>query len=153
MEKRGGNIMKKTLSSISIGFILLVTFLFSYAQAESLHGPNGLTPSVVPQATNTLLNAATSTGIGSPVNLGYFATKHFFTVTWGGTTPTNTVITIYCSLDGTNYGTLYPAETVTSSGHIFGYVDSMCQYLKAGYTSRSGGDGTTSVTITSHSQQ
>lgn len=136
--------MKKTIIFITI-LIFALTYFSQVVASESLHGPQGLLPSVRPQATNTMMTAKTATGDGNIINLGYVATAHACTITWSGTTPTSTTVKLYLSLDGTNYDYSTPI-TVFYSPHIIYWYNAPGKYIKLNYTSKVAGDGTTAVT-------
>lgn len=94
----------------------------------------------------TLLSAKTTTGTGSTLPLQVYMDEFTCVVTWGGTTPTNTVVELQGSLDGTTFATL-ATVTVTATGQMFHVVDKMVQYVRGKYVSRSDGDATTAVTL------
>jgi hypothetical protein len=94
----------------------------------------------------TLLSAVTSTGNGSSVDLKLFASRMTCTVVWGGTTPTSTITTLQGSIDNSTWGTL-TTVTSTASGDMFHIVNKPVRYIRGGYTSKVGGDATTSVTM------
>lgn len=93
-----------------------------------------------------LLNAVTSTGTGSSINLNTYMDEFTCVVTWGGTTPTNTVVALQGSLDDTTFAAL-ATETITATGTMFHVVDKSVRYVRGNYVSRSGGDATTAVTL------
>ena len=95
----------------------------------------------------TLLSAVTATGAGSATNLLRPLKRFSVTVTWSGTAPTNTVVSLDGSEDGTNFAAL-STQTITASGTIFHVDVKPVIALKGNFVSKSGGDGTTAVTIT-----
>ena len=118
-----------------IGFLLIMT---GVVMAQEF------TPPMV------LLNAVTSTGYGSEVNFGIHSGKYSCTVVLGGTAPTNVVVQLHLAdstgiYDTTNYDA---QQTVTSSPWKFYVVNKGGKYIKGNYVSKSGGDATTSVTLT-----
>lgn len=96
--------------------------------------------------TATLLSGVVSTGAGSSESLQVTCSRFTVTVTWGGTSPTNTVVNLEGSIDGTNFGIL-GTSTVTATGTMFHVVDKPVNHIRGNYVSKSGGDGTTSVTM------
>ena len=99
----------------------------------------------------TLLNAVIATGPGTGVRLpsntlGTVTSSFTCVVTWGGTTPTNTVVALEGSLDNLIYFVL-STNTVTSSPTPFFVTDKAVKYIRGNYVSKSGGDGTTAVTL------
>lgn len=95
----------------------------------------------------SLLNAVTSTGTGTATVLDKLLSMHTITVTWGGTAPTSVVVALEGSCDGINYGAL-TTETITASPTLVHVVNKPVQYIRGNYVSKTGGDGTTSVTMT-----
>lgn len=89
--------MKKFFALISITVIMIFTVGICYA--APLRGPQGYSPAVAPEATNTLLSAVTSTGTGTAVDLGMTASKHMCIITLGGQIPTNVVVKLEGSID------------------------------------------------------
>jgi len=101
--------------------------------------------SIAPAAqTDTLLAIQTATGAGAAVSSN--STHITCVVTWGGTTPTNTVVAVEGSIDNSTWASL-EAVTVTSSGTMFHIVDKYVKLIRGNYVSRSGGDATTAVTL------
>lgn len=93
----------------------------------------------------TLLNAVTATGAGEALDLSSVVTNFTHMVTWGGTVPTNTVVRLEGSIDGVNWATL-DSQTVTATNSIYFVTGKPVRYIRGNYVSKSGGDGTTSVT-------
>jgi hypothetical protein len=127
------------------GLIIVAILLF----AVPAYSFDEVVPAPVGQF--TLLNAVVSTGIGTEVDLGRMYGKFICTVTWSGTAPTNTVVSVLFSdksgvYDSTGLG--IPAQTVTASPTVFQITSYYGRYLKGNYVSKSAGDGTTAVTIT-----
>jgi len=96
--------------------------------------------------TITLLSAVTSTGAGSAQDLNHLISKSTCCVTWGGTTPTNTVVDIEGSIDNVTFDEL-ATVTVTSSGTCFSIVNQPARHYRAEYVSKSGGGADTAVTV------
>ncbi len=97
----------------------------------------------------TLLNAVTSTGLGSEIDFGIHSGKWACIATWGGTAPTNIVIGIHLtdvsgSYDITNYDA---SPTMTASPWKFYIANKPARYAKGNYVSKTAGDGTTSLTL------
>lgn len=132
----------KKYRSIAVVCLLLLA-LVVLAQAETLVG------TVRPWAVNTLLNAATSTGDGTAVDLGTFATQFTCWATTGGTAPTSVALVVYGSADGTTYGALQTwTYTVASSDTAFYHIAyKPVRYLKGNYASKVGGSTDTEVTL------
>lgn len=95
---------------------------------------------------DTLLSAVTATGSGTAVDIGKPYPLFTCAVTWGGTAPTNTVVALEGSIDGTTYAALQTV-TVTATGTIFHVADKPVMYYRGNYVSKSGGDATTAVTM------
>lgn len=94
-----------------------------------------------------LLKSATATGAGTVLDLGNPTFSEFTcAVTWGGTTPTNTVVDLEGSIDNSTYDEL-ATETITATGTMFHVVDKPVRYIRGEYVSKSGGDATTAVTL------
>jgi len=93
----------------------------------------------------TLLNAVTTTGAGSTLDLSTVTKDFTHMITWGGTAPTNTVVRLEGSIDGVNWATL-DSQTVTATNSIYFVTGKPVRYIRGNYVSKSGGDGTTSVT-------
>ena len=94
----------------------------------------------------TLLSAVTATGTGTAYDLKYATSQSTCTVTWGGTTPTNTVVALEGSIDNSTYAAL-ATVTVTATGTMWHTVNKPVRYIRGNYVSKSGGDGTTAVTM------
>ncbi len=94
----------------------------------------------------TLLNAVTATGAGDYCDFEQLLSRFSCIVRWGGTVPTNTVVRLEGSLDRTNWATLAEV-TVTSDKWMFHVIDKPVPFVRGNYVSKSGGDGTTSVTL------
>ncbi len=92
----------------------------------------------------TLLNAVTSTGVGTAQTL--YKPMHLFNcnLATGGTTPTDWSITLEGSIDGTTYGTL---ASDASPNYTFQAIDKPVNYIRGNYVSKTGGDATTSFTL------
>jgi hypothetical protein len=98
----------------------------------------------------TLLNAVTSTGIGSEVDTGKMFGKWHCTVTLGGTAPTSVSVSVLFSDKSGVYDTSglgIPAQTVTASPTKLQITSYYGRYIKGNYISKVGGDGTTAVTL------
>jgi len=93
----------------------------------------------------TLLSAATATGAGTALDLSTVVSSFTHMITWGGTVPTNTVVRLEGSIDGTNWATL-DSQTVTLTNSIYFITGKPVRYIRGNYVSKSGGDATTSVT-------
>ena len=124
-------------SALVIGLLLCASLAFG---ANVLMGPQR------PQATNTLLSAATTPADGTAIDLGYAADKFTCTMTWGGTVPTNVVWALKGSIDGVNFATL-ATQTSTASPDTFHVVFKPVRWIQGSYVSKSGGDATTAVSI------
>ncbi len=127
--------------------VVLILAFVPVAISEQLSLPN--VPgraSIPPEATNTLLNAVTSTGDGTPVDLGFTVSRFTVTIVWGGLIPTSTITTLKGSIDNITFATLV-TQTSTASGDMYHVVNKPVRYILGGYTSKVGGDGTTSVTM------
>ncbi len=74
-------------------------------------------PAVAQNRTHTLLNAATTLGDGSAVTLTSSSSIHSCQVVFGGVIPTNVVVKLKGSVDGTNYMDLASA-TITPTDYI-----------------------------------
>lgn len=94
----------------------------------------------------TLLNAVTATGTGETLDLVAYSDEFTCVVTWGGTTPTNTIVALQGSLDGTTFAAL-TTQTITATGQMFHVADKFVRYIRGNYVSKSVGDATTSVTL------
>jgi hypothetical protein len=98
-------------------------------------------------STTTLFNAVTATGAGTAVPIGIPFTKFTCVNTWGGTVPTNEVVDLEGSLDNSVWVQLV-RTTVTASPTIYSTSGGHAVfYIRGNYISKSGGDGTTSVTM------
>ena len=93
-----------------------------------------------------LLNAVTGTGAGDTMDIECVLSQFTCVVKWGGTTPTNTVVRLEGSIDGTVWGSLAEV-TVTATGTMFHIVNKPVQFIRGNYVSKSGGDATTAVTL------
>lgn len=112
--------------------------------------------SVVPSTGSyTVISALTTTTTGTTYTKCFYkissgreaaVSKHGFTATWGGATPTNIAFDLLCSTDGVSFWTC-GTETMTSSpwGTSIDIPGLFC--VGANYVSKSGGDATTSFTI------
>jgi hypothetical protein len=127
--------MKKLILALVLVLVMAIPCL---AQTPTVYG-------------SKILNAVTGTGTGSSFRLEpntLSTVTAFFTcqVTWGGTTPTSTVVAVNGSLDNTNF---YPLATVTvtASPTLFHIANKPVKYIQGNYVSKVGGDGTTSVTL------
>lgn len=94
----------------------------------------------------TLLSAKTATGAGTAEPMKVPLSDFTCHVTWGGTAPTNTVVTLEGSIDNTTYATL-STMTITASGTMWHIANKPVNYIRGNYVSKSGGDGTTAVTL------
>lgn len=107
------------------------------------------------QVSYTLLSGVTATGTpGTAVpfvwdwpSVSVPVPKHMCAITWAGTAPTNVVVEFDCSHDGTNYGDC-ATVTATASPTIFHVDKPGIRYARGTYQQRTGGDGTTAVTMT-----
>lgn len=123
--------MKKIFGLLLVLFVMCLP-LFSEAE-ESL----------------TLLNAQTSTGLGSEYKLDKAYQFHRCMALWGGTIPTNIRFGIHFTDESEVYDTVnYEVDiTITSSPWRFYMVNKGGKFVKGNYISKSGGDGTTSMTL------
>ena len=123
--------MKRILIAICLVVFLLVG---SASAQEPSYGPF------------TLLSAVTATGAGTALDLGFLTAKSTCHVTWSGTAPTNTVVALEGSINNSTYAAL-ATVTVTATGTMWHMVNKPVRYLRGNYVSKSGGDGTTAVTM------
>jgi hypothetical protein len=102
----------------------------------------------------TLLSAQTSTGNGSVVALGFTTTKITCHITYGGTAPTTVTVSLLGSINNVTYGTLTIGSASTfvytiadATSNSFSVMYQPVKYLKGNYVSKTGGDGTTAITM------
>lgn len=95
--------------------------------------------------TGTAFTTNTS-GVGEPVKLGNSFEDFTCVVTWGGTTPTNTTVIVYGSIDGTNF-TQIDSTAYTASGTNFQLNDYPYSWLLGEFSAKTDGDSTTAVTL------
>jgi hypothetical protein len=139
--------MKKVLLSIICVLILCSSVFAAMSAPFSLPRDKNRNPVCGWAISNdVLLNAVTSTGAGSTFDLAGVANSYAWMVTWGGTTPTNTVVRIEGSFNGTNWFTI-DSQTVTSTNSVYAKQNLPALYIRGYFVSKSGGDGTTSVTL------
>jgi len=133
--------MKKIfIGSLALAVILL-TSIIAYSFEEVLPANIGR---------YMLLNAVTSTGIGSEVDTGRIYGKWHCTVTWGGTAPTNVVVSVlFADYSGGEdaSGLGITAQTITASPTVLEITNYYGRYIQGNYISKSAGDATTSVTL------
>lgn len=141
--------MKRMLS-----VLLLIALTAAAAYATTLApaqlvplDANGKITALKPEASNTLLSAVTSTGTGTAKDLGYTVGQHTCVAAWGGTAPTDITFYVEGSIDNSTFVTLYSA-TMTASPVMTHIVYKPVRYLRGNYVSKTGGNGTTSLTIT-----
>jgi hypothetical protein len=85
---------------LALAFILIWAVSVP-VQAATLKTVSGVAPSVQPEAVNTLLSAVTSTGDSTTYyDLGGTVSRYLCTVVLGGTIPTNVVVAVKGSFDG-----------------------------------------------------
>lgn len=105
------------MKRVFAGF-LMVLMVAMVCDAGPLRSPTGISPTTPAESADTLLNAVTSTGDGTAVNLGpSTAIAYTCSVTLGGTIPTNVVTKLKGSIDGIVYDdfatdTFTPTEKV-----------------------------------------
>ena len=112
--------------------------------------PSGSSGTQPLEATNTLLSAVTATGQGTAVDLGGHASSHTCIVTTSGTAPTTIVFSLWGSIDNSLFVTTgsNTYTIATAASQIVFITGKPVRYLKGSYDSKTGGDGTTAVTMT-----
>ena len=100
----------------------------------------------------TLFSAVTATGAGTAQCLvwrGYTmpTQNHNCTATWSGTAPTNIVFNVNCGESATKIGNC-STQTMTASPWVFQLNKPATVCMQGDYVSKSGGDGTTALTLT-----
>lgn len=137
---------KKLIAIAAFVMALSVIFIMvSSAQYVDLPNSPGQA-SVRPEKTYVLLTASTGTGDGTAVDLGFTVSQFSVLTIWGGTAPTNIVTSLKGSIDGTYYVTL-SSNAMTGSPNMYFITSKPVRYIKGSYDTKSGGDGTTSVTM------
>lgn len=149
--------MKKILMSV-ITTVIIVAALGCSCYAAPLRAPQGYSPSVQAEATNTLLSAVTSTGTGTGVDLGMTASRNMCVITLGGEIPTNVVVKLEGSIDNSYWydmatHTFTPSEMVangTFTGNATGWTEGSGWAYSANTEPKSGaGVGTLSQALAS----
>ncbi len=150
-EAIGGLKVKKPIIVTAL-ILLAFTFLAVSVFAADVFVPTGKNVNVVfaPEVDSVVfINAATATGDSAPVDLGFHASKMACTLTTGGTAPTSVTVTLKRSTDGGStyagiFSHTYTTATASTQAFDSSYVG---RYWKASYDGRTGGDGTTAVTM------
>ena len=133
--------MKKLTFALAI-LLLLTGVSFAAGLGDSPRYNNAW-----PSATNTLLSVAGISN-GSAIDLGSPVSQHACTVSWSGTAPTNVVVALYGSQDGTDFQNISGDQTITTSPTIFMVTGTPgIQWIYGRFKSKSGGDTTTKVTM------
>ncbi len=139
--------MKKFISIISLVVIVGLLSWAMVAFSEYLEVPNSPGQgSGKLEGTYTLLSAVTATGDGTAVDMGFTVSQFTVLTTWGGTAPTNIATALKGSIDNSSYIVL-TANTMTASPNMYFTTAKPVRYIKGNYGSKSGGDGTTSLTM------
>lgn len=107
--------MKKFAPALLALILVFLTATLAFpAPVRTIYGTP---PTTLPEGTYTLLSGATATGDGTAYDLGMTVSRFTCSTTLAGQIPTNTVVKLKGSIDGTYYDDL-ATDTWTPSNYI-----------------------------------
>ncbi len=148
----------KRLEYLLLGMLVLFGILGIYglstqykvpvALAVDFGAPVGKNVDVdfLPENGYTILTANTAGFTGASNDIGFTTNKFTVTIVWGGTAATTTITELLGSIDNSTFATLV-THTSTASGEMYHVADKPVRYVKGKFTSKTGGDSTSVVTM------
>jgi hypothetical protein len=134
--------------SISGIYGLSTQYKMPVAMATDFGAPVGKNVDVnfLPENGYTILTANTAGFTGSSNDIGFTTNKFTVTIVWGGTAATTTTTKLWGSIDNSTFATLV-THVSSASGEMYHVADKSVRYVKGEFTSKTGGDATSVVTM------